>query len=198
MWASFHISCLRIQLFRTIWAMLIPWVVFHVGFVRLFRFWFLHEKMFPRMYVFENLVDGLHLTLKYMKMASKAFKCKFAMRPCYNAYGLETDKFANVKKCRIRQKWLYTLQLFIYNLTLLAVCNPHTLYQMRKVLKKLLPSFRHNSISTKQQRWKFPFILVKSCMLKGFVTELDEFFEDGIYSLFQWQLHYNILKYDAP
>ena len=56
------------------------------------------------MYVFENLVDGLHLTLKYMKMASKAFKCKFAMRPCYNAYGLETDKFANVKKCRIRQK----------------------------------------------------------------------------------------------
>ena len=50
------------------------------------------------MYVFENLVDGLHLTLKYMKMASKAFKCKFAMRPCYNAYGLETDKFANVKK----------------------------------------------------------------------------------------------------
>ena len=57
---------------------------------------FFMKRYFPR--VFENLVDGLHLTLKYMKMASKAFKCKFAMRPCYNAYGLETDKFANVKK----------------------------------------------------------------------------------------------------
>ena len=68
------------------------------------------------MYVFENLVDGLHLTLKYMKMASKAFKCKFAMRPCYNAYGLETDKFANVKKNVELGKnncTVYTLQLFI-------------------------------------------------------------------------------------